>query len=81
MMPAKNEPDLYEIPERIRRRIRFHFVSEISELEPFVLAPQKGSPRARRRDPAAPKAQKKRKANAKPRPASRRASGRRASEA
>jgi len=37
VLPAKNKPDLEEIPRRVLDKITFSFVSEISELAPLVL--------------------------------------------
>jgi len=39
ILPEKNRPDLEEIPARVRDRMTFHFVSEMSELDALVLAP------------------------------------------
>jgi ATP-dependent Lon protease len=43
VMPEKNRPDLEEIPARIRARMSFHFVSEMSELDALVLSPRRGA--------------------------------------
>ena len=39
LLPKLNEKDLYYVPEHIRKKIKFHFVDEISEVLRLALLP------------------------------------------
>jgi ATP-dependent Lon protease len=46
LLPAKNKPDLEEIPKRVLDKIEFLFVSEIAELAPLLLVADRGHDRS-----------------------------------
>ena len=41
ILPKKNEDDLKEIPEKVRQEMKFHLVSEMSEVIDIALIPEK----------------------------------------
>jgi ATP-dependent Lon protease len=53
ILPRKNEKDLEEIPEAVKKEMKFHFVQTMDEIIPLALrektpraAPKKRSPRS-----------------------------------
>jgi len=44
LLPARNERDLEEVPEEVRRDIRVHLVSRVDEVLPLVLRPPGSAP-------------------------------------
>jgi ATP-dependent Lon protease len=55
VLPTKNRPDLEEIPAHVKKRLKFHFVSEVSQIEELVLEPARRDrrPSSSRRRPIA----------------------------
>ena len=49
--PELNEPDTDEIPEHLRKKLTFHFVSHIDEVLETALEPVDGAPPPRQRRP------------------------------
>jgi ATP-dependent Lon protease len=46
IVPKRNEKDLPDIPEEVRKSVKFHFVSNIDEVLEYALGPVKGKPKA-----------------------------------
>jgi ATP-dependent Lon protease len=44
ILPAENRRDLEEIPPKVRRKLRFHFVRHIDEVLPIVFGDSGLSP-------------------------------------
>ena len=53
VLPARNERDLDEVPEEVRRDIRVHLVSRVDEVLPLVLRPPGSAPGQERTSPGA----------------------------
>jgi ATP-dependent Lon protease len=53
VLPARNERDLEEVPEEVRRDIRVHLVSRVDEVLPLVLRPPGSAPDQERTSPGA----------------------------
>ncbi len=47
IVPKRNEKDLPDIPEEVRKSLKFHFVSNIDEVMEFALGPVKGKKAAK----------------------------------
>jgi len=54
IVPKRNEKDLPDIPEEVRKTIKFHFVSTIDEVLKLALGPQKGNASQKRKAFAQP---------------------------
>ncbi len=58
IMPARNEKDLLDIPEEVRKTMTFQFAREIGEVLREALRPVKGSAQGERAEPASPRSRK-----------------------
>jgi ATP-dependent Lon protease len=53
ILPARNGPDLDDIPEAVREQVRFHLVSDVTEVLGHALEPAPSEPRAEQAEQAA----------------------------
>ena len=53
VLPARNGPDLDDVPEAVRERMTFHLVDDVSDVLAIALAAGVGGQRWRRRAAAA----------------------------
>jgi ATP-dependent Lon protease len=49
LLPKKNARDLDEVPEQVRRAVRFHLVDRVEEVLELALQPRNGKPAGRRK--------------------------------
>jgi ATP-dependent Lon protease len=46
VLPAENEKDLIDVPKKVQKGLKFHFVKRMEELSPLVLRPKSGNKKA-----------------------------------
>jgi ATP-dependent Lon protease len=46
LIPARNEPDLEDVPKEMRAEMKFHFIKRVTEVLPLVLEPPVTPPQA-----------------------------------
>jgi ATP-dependent Lon protease len=44
LIPARNEPDLEDVPKEVRAEMKFHFIKRVNEVLPLVLEPPLSPP-------------------------------------
>ncbi|HEU5181476.1 MAG TPA: endopeptidase La [Candidatus Polarisedimenticolia bacterium] len=65
ILPARNEKDLLDIPEEVRKTMTFQFAREIGDVLREALRPSKGSAQGERTEPAGPRTRREPSGKAK----------------